>query len=173
MTRLKDAEGLTTDPIWHVLHVRPRCEKKMADYAASQDLTCYLPLREETKVYQRRKVTVTKPLFPGYIFMVFSQAQRVLALKSNLVVRDLPALNQAQLVRDLEQIRQALSVDPTLGACAALTQGRRVRIGAGPFMGLEGVVQMVRGSARVLLNVEMIGQAVAVEVDRAALEPLD
>jgi len=39
-------------------------------------------------------------------------------------------------------------------------------------MGLEGVVQTVRGAQRVLLAVEMIGQAVVINAETAFLEPL-
>ena len=158
---------------WHVLHVRPRCEKKMADYCATHGLEHYLPLREETKVYQRRRVTVQKPLFSGYVFIVFGIEERTLVLKSNAVVRILDVTDQRQFVKELEQIRAALGVDPTLGACEAFKQGAKVRIGAGPFQGLEGVVQTIKGKTRVLLNVEMIGQAVPVEVSMGLLEPLD
>jgi transcription antitermination factor NusG len=162
-----------TDPVWHVLHVRPRCEKKMAEYTASLGLTADLPLRQETKVYQRRRVTVRKPVFPGYVFAVYRPEERAAVLRSNLIVRILEAVNQAQLVRELAQIRQALAVDPTLDACAAFTRGRWVRVRAGPFQGLEGVVQTVRHRTRVLLNVEMIGRAVAVEISMELLEPVE
>ncbi len=158
---------------WHVLHVKPRCEKKMAEYCAGHALTCDLPLREETKVYQRRRVTIHKPVFPGYVFVRFGAPERVSVLKSNLVVRDLAVFDQAQFVRQLEQIRQALAIDPTLDACASFTAGRRVRITGGPFMGLEGVVQTARNKTRVILNIEMIGQALAVEVGIEILEPAD
>jgi transcription antitermination factor NusG len=158
---------------WHVLHVRPRCEKKMAEYCTSQRIACELPLRAETKIYQRRKVTVRKPVFPGYVFVVFEPTERVTVLTSNMIVRILPVPSQAQLIHELDQIKQALAVDPTLDACAAFSQGRRVRIDGGPFQGLEGVVQVVRGQTRVVLNVDMIGRAVAVEADMALLSLLE
>lgn len=145
----------------------------MEDYCTSRKLTCYLPLREETKVYQRRRVTVHKPVFPGYTFVQFSAVTRVEVLKSNLIVRDLPVVNQDEFVRQLDQVRLALAADPTLDACGAFTAGRRVRITGGPFMGLEGVVQTVRGKTRVMLNMEMIGQALAVEVGIEMLERAD
>ena len=159
--------------MWHVLHVRPRCEKKMGEYCAAHAVECYLPLREETKVYQRRRVTVEKPVFPGYVFLTFRPAERVTVLKSNVVVRILEVVNQEQLLHELAQIRKALDVDATLGACAAFERGRRVRVTAGSFQGVEGIIQTVRGQTRVLLNVDMIGQAVAVEIDRELLELLD
>lgn len=162
-----------TATLWHVVHVKPRCEKKLAGYCAASAIVCDLPLREETKIYQRRRVTVTKPVFPGYCFLNYSEAQRVDVLKSNLLVRVLDVVDQDQLVRELAQVHQALTVDPTLDACAAFQAGKRVSIRSGPFCGLEGVVQMVRGKARVVLNVEMIGRALAVEVDMSLLEPAE
>ena len=79
--------------------------------------------------------------------------------------------NQNQLIRELAQVRLALSVDPTLDACAAFQSGTRVSIKKGPFQGLEGVVQTIKGKAKVVLNVEMIGRALAVEVGVECLEP--
>ena len=56
------------ETVWHVLHVKPRTEKKVAEFCELRRVLPYLPLREETKIYQRRKVTVQKPAFPGYVF---------------------------------------------------------------------------------------------------------
>ena len=158
---------------WHVLYLRPRCEKKMAGYCEILGLNHYLPLRSETKVYQRRKVTVDKPVFPGYVFVAFDREGRLALLKTNLVVRVLETRKQRALLHQLAQIRKALAVDPTLGAGTALSRGRRVRITGGPFQGVEGMVATLKGTAKILLNVEMIGQGVALEVDRDFLEPID
>ncbi len=161
------------EPLWHVAHVKPRCEKKIAEYCLGHGVQHDLPLREETKIYQRRRVTVQKPVFPSYCFLRYAAGQRAEVLKSNLIVRLIPVLDQAQLVRDLEQIHQALHVDPTLDACAAFKAGRRVVVRSGPFRGLEGVVQVVRGKTRVVLNVEMIGRGLAVEAEMSILEPVE
>jgi transcription antitermination factor NusG len=171
--RQLEIEPVNADAVWFVLHVKPRCEKKMADYCAVHAIEHYLPLRQETKIYQRRRVTVQKPVFPGYVFTVFALPQRSDVLKSNTVVRILEVLDQKRLLDELAQIRMALGVDPTLKACSALRRGQRVRIEAGPFQGLEGIVQTLKGKTRVLLNVDMIGQAVAVEVDAELLETAD
>ena len=157
---------------WHVLYVKPRCEKKAAAHAVRLGVEAYLPLRRETKLYQRRRVTVDKPVFRGYLFVRFSPSQRAEVLRSHTVVHVLDVADQAGFERDLEQVRQALAIDPTLNVERTLKPGRRVRITTGPFMGLEGVVQTVRGAQRVLLAVEMIGQAVVINAETAFLEPL-
>ncbi len=158
---------------WHVLYVKPRCEKKVAAHAARYGLDCYLPLRRETKIFQRRKVTVDKPVFQGYVFTRFDAVQRADLMRSHAVVSVLDVEDQLRFIHELEQVRLALQVDPTLGAERVLKPGRRVRIISGSFMGLEGIVQTVRGTTRVMLAVEMIGQAIVVNAETALLEPID
>jgi transcription antitermination factor NusG len=158
---------------WYVLYLRPRCEKKLAAFCLKHELKYYLPLREETKIYQRRKVTVEKPLFPSYFFSSFDSDGRLSLLKTNNVLRILEPSSKRRLLRDLAQVRKALQVDPTLSACSALAEGRRVKILGGPFMGIEGTVISTQGRTKVCLNVDMIGRALAVEVDREYLEVTD
>ncbi|NQT91729.1 MAG: hypothetical protein HQ559_03135 [Lentisphaerae bacterium] len=158
---------------WHVLYLRPRCEKKMAEYSDIHKIKYYLPLRRETKVYQRRKVTVDKPIFPGYFFSACDDEQRITLLKTNHIVRVLEPDSQRRFLHELAQIRAALAVDPSLGACEMLETGRRVRIVSGPFQGIEGTVATFKANTLVLLNVEMIGQAVSVEVARDYLDVID
>lgn len=158
---------------WHVLYVRPRSEKKIAEYCDILHLSHYLPLREETKIYQRRKVTVSKPVFPGYFFVSFDHQGRVGLLKTNHIIRILQPTNERALLHELAQIRKALTVDPTLGSSNALVRGRHVRIVGGPFMGVEGVVWAMKGTTKVRLNVDMIGRAVVVETDKEFLEVID
>ena len=122
---------------------------------------------------QRRKVTVDKPIFPGYFFTAFDQEQRVTLLKTNHIVKILQPGNQRRLLHELAQIRAALAVDPSLGACEMLKTGRRVRIVSGPFQGIEGTVSTLKANTLVRLNVEMIGQAVSVEVTRDYLEVIE
>ncbi len=158
---------------WHVLYLRPRSEKKVAELCAARGLEHYLPLRKETKIYQRRKVTVEIPTFPGYLFASFEQEDRVHLLQTNHVITIISPPSEDVLIYQLDQVRQALSVDPTLGTVDALRKGCRVRIRGGSFMGVEGIIETTRGSGTVRLNVELIGQAVAVDVDRDFLEIID
>lgn len=158
---------------WHVLHLRPRTEKKVAELCTTYGIEHFLPLRDETKIYQRRKVNVKKPLFPGYVFASFDHEQRIYLHRTNHVVRLLVPENESLFLRDLEQIRLALLADPRLEAEMDYRKGRRVRIKAGPFAGIEGVFDTSRGRTQVRLNVELIGQSVALDTDRALVDFLD
>ncbi len=57
----------------------------------------------------------------------------------------------------------ALTVDPELVA------GRRVKIVAGPLMGVEGELVRVKNREVLVLNVNLVGSSVRVEVDQAAV----
>jgi len=169
---LPQTDGTCQGEPWQVLHLQSRCEKKVAAYCARACLPCYLPLRLEKKKKQRRQVEVWKPLFPGYIFAQFGPEQRAFILRSGQVARILEVRDQPKFLNEIEQVRKALEAEPCLSACPAITVGIMVRITAGPFQGLEGMVAKDKGCERVILNVEMIGQGVAIEADKNILEQL-
>lgn len=155
---------------WNVLHVKPRCEKKLAEFCRIYGYEYYLPLRLHKKVYQRRKVEFQCPVFQGYVFASFDAEGKIDLLKSNSIIRIIEPGNEAALIFQLDQVRKALSVDATLGATAALKKGKKVKIIGGPFMGVEGVISDLRGASKLILNVEMINRAVVVEVDTQYIE---
>jgi transcription antitermination factor NusG len=157
---------------WQALFLKPRTEKRVAECCRTLGLSCYLPLRRETKIYQRRRVTITKPLFPGYLFAAVTPDGKLPLLRTNHVLRFLAPTRPLRLLRDLAQIRRALRADPALRPVAALTRGRRVRIVSGPFQGMEGMVARLAGTMRVVIAVEMIGVGVSVNADTSQVEAI-
>jgi len=157
---------------WKVLFVKPRTEKKVSEYCKLYGIPFYLPLREQTRVAQRRKISVRLPVFPGYVFANFHDAARLQLLQTNLLVRILEPGNPRRMLRDLIMVRRALRADPSLKPAKLLTAGRLVRIVKGPFMGVEGRIARLAGTVKVVLNVDMIGQAVSVTAETDQIEIL-
>ncbi len=157
---------------WKVLFVKPRTEKKVTEYCELYKIPFYLPLREKTHVVQRRKVTVKIPVFPSYVFAQFDQTRRLQLLQTNLLVRVLEPDDPRRMLRDLVMVRRALRADPALVAEKPLTKGRKVRIISGSFMGVEGRVARMAGTLKVVLNIDMIGQAVSVTAEIGQVEVL-
>ena len=157
---------------WKVLFVKPRTEKKASDYCSLYGIPFYLPLREKTSVVQRRKVTTLLPVFPGYVFVKLLPAQRLQLLQTNLLVRILEPTHPRRMLRDLIMVRRALKVNPALTPAKPLMQGLRVRITGGPFMGVEGRVARMAGTLKVVLNIDLIGQAVSVTAKTDQIELL-
>jgi hypothetical protein len=48
--------------------------------------------------------------------------------------------------------------------------GQRVRIREGPLSGLEGILAREKSACRVVVNMELLSRAVAVEMERELLE---
>jgi len=155
---------------WKVLFVKPKTEKKVAEYCELYRIPFYLPMREKDRVYQRRKVVTHLPVFPGYVFAQFSDSQRLQLLQTNLLVRVLVPARPRLMLRDLVMVRRALHADPALMPTKPLQKGRMVRIVSGPFMGIEGRVARMAGTMRVVINVELIGQAIAVNATTDQVE---
>lgn len=158
---------------WKVLYTHPRAEKMAALDCRSLGLEYYLPLRSSTRVYQRRKVTFLKPLFPGYIFVCLPADRRIDLLSRGHVVSALKVTRPMRMLRQVAMVRKALRLDPGLEAVDAVSEGEIVRISTGPMQGCEGVVTHVgRKSAKLILtiSVDIIGKAVPVVVERGMIE---
>ena len=158
---------------WKVLHLKPRCEKKVAEQCERMGLEYYLPLRKSLKVYAKRRAVFEIPLFTGYIFVKFDPDTTARTFRGNYIVRIMTPLSSFAMLRQLVQIRRLLELDPELEAIDPLEPGDTVRIKAGPLAGFTG--QVIRLKKRpthrlVLLNVEIVGQTVAAEIETRLVE---
>lgn len=61
---------------WMIIHTKSRREKKIAQYCNSTNIKYYLPLETRIKIYGRKKVQTSLPLFPGYLFCIADEKER-------------------------------------------------------------------------------------------------
>ena len=154
---------------WVVLKTGPRCEKRVQGHCQFLDLPVYLPLLNKTHRYGGRVREFTSPLFPGYVFCIMPCDLRLAVLEHRHVVRILEVADQAGLVNQLNSIEKALRSQELVEVMPFLQEGRRATVTSGPLRGVEGIVQRLKGRTRVVMNIDMIQQSVAVEVDAADL----
>jgi transcription antitermination factor NusG len=150
--------------LWYVLHVKPRTEKKAASYLKRYRIWHHLPLYRKVTRVQRRKRVSELPLFPGYVFVRMNPVERVEMLKTNLVVRTIDVPFPRRMIHELRQIARAGKAGAELRKVERFAVGERVRIVQGPFYGVEGYVKTDTGGTMVVLNIEILGQAVAVSI---------
>ena len=81
--------------------------------------------------------------------------------------------DQQKLIGELVQIEQALKAGAPLRPHKYIKAGQQCRVIAGPLLGLQGVVARTRGAARLVLQVDMLGQAASVEIDIDMIEIVD
>lgn len=111
-----------------------------------------------------------KPLFPGYVFLRITEAQKRLTRQSDHLANLLTVVDQELFDRQLADILLALESNVEVRLAPAIGEGMRVQIKSGPLRGLDGWVEKRHGPTIVLLRLDFIGQAAAVKVDALDLE---
>jgi len=121
----------------------------------------------------RRTTRSLLPLFGGYLFFCGREEDRTELMRTDRVANLIEVKDQERLVRELVQIEQALRAGAPLTPHKYVRAGQKCRVIAGPLLGLEGVVTTTRGAMRLLLQVDMLGQAASVEIDIDMIEVID
>ena len=165
-------EDSTGAECWHVLHTKSRQEKILSNELNAMRIKHFLPLVRQIRYYAGRKASVEIPLFPGYVFLHSTLDEAYLADRTKRVVQIIRVHDQQHIGWELKNIYQALSTGAPLEMYPGLQKGVRVEVRSGPFAGLQGIVQE-RNSNRLILQVEMLGQAVSLEVDGSLLDVIE
>jgi len=159
----------SSSDFWWVIHTRPRCEKKMDQWLATEGWAHFLPVQDRRRDYPGKSVVFQIPLFPGYAFGAFPATERSRIYGSGFAAGLLEVVDQDALVNQLRVLREALERGDRAEAVPYLTPGRRVRITSGPFRGLEGKVERKAGADRIILSLDILEKSVAIEVERDRL----
>jgi transcription antitermination factor NusG len=156
---------------WNVIHVVAKHEKRVAQHLAARSIEHYLPLYAERSKWSDRTVVLERPLFTGYVFVRFSPHSRLPIISIPGVIRLLgdTAVDTVD-PEEVATIREGLAKAHILRPHPFLLAGTRVRIRAGVFSGVEGIVTKLRPSCRVILLVSAIQQCFSLEI---GLEHLD
>jgi transcription antitermination factor NusG len=157
---------------WHLLHTKSRQEKVVAADLAAMGIAYYLPLVRQVRYYGRRKAKVAMPLFPGYVFLRGSLDQVYEADRTKRIANIIAVNAQAQLDWELRNLHLALSKDAELRPFPFLKKGVRVEVRSGPFRGLQGIIEGPAAENRLILQVDMLGRAVGLEIDAALLDAI-
>jgi len=165
---IRDFNGL-----WWVAHTKSRNEKALAKDLIHKDISYFLPMSWKVRRQRGRTIRSLLPLFSGYLFFCGQEQQRLEVLRTNRVANLLAVENQQKLLDELSQIEQALRKGAALIPHKYLKAGQLCRVIGGPLADLRGIVVKTRGTARLLLQIDMLGQATSVEIDTDMIEVLD
>jgi transcription antitermination factor NusG len=159
---------------WTAVMTKPRCEKAFARYCKGFKVVSFLPLRRRVERYQRRTVTTWLPMFPGYLFVQYDPARPAEPVSSHKILHilDVDPTSEAVLVEELRGLQrmEQLARTEEIEVMPEIVPGEAVRITGGPMHGVTGIVQRRVGKIRVTVNVDILGQSVAVEMDLGELQ---
>lgn len=158
---------------WWVIHTKSRNEKALAHDLIRRNISYFLPMTWKVRRKSRRTMRSLLPLFGGYLFFCGSENDRLEVLRTDRVANLIEVKDQQKLIRELHQIEQALMAGVPVTPHKYIKEGQKCRVIAGPLMGLEGVVARASGATRLVLQVDMLGQAASVEIDMDMIEIAD
>ena len=158
---------------WWVVHTKSRNEKALAHDLIRRNISYFLPMTWNVRRKSRRTIRSLLPLFGGYLFFCGRENDRIELLRTDRVANLIEVKDQQKLLMELQQIEQALQAGVPVTPHKYIREGQKCRVIAGPLMGLEGVVAKTRGATRLVLQVDLLGQAASVEIDMDMIEIAD
>ena len=154
---------------WYAIWTRSRHEQTVRDQLQGKGYESFLPTIPKWSRWKDRKKRIDWPLFPGYCFARFDPADRLPILKCTGVVNivsfdgDVAPIPEGEI----DAIRRLVQSDLQYDPCPLIKEGTMVEVTHGPLKGVHGRLVRKGTHARLILAVDLIGQAVSVEVDAA------
>ena len=154
---------------WFAIWTRSRHEQVVREQLEQRGFDAFLPTIPKWSRWKDRKKKIDWPLFPGYCFARFDPKDRLPILKCSGVVTIVSFDGEIAPVPDIEIdcIRTLVQSDLQYDPCPFIQEGAMVEVIHGPLKGVVGRLQRKGAHARLVLAVDLIGQAVSVEVDAA------
>jgi len=158
---------------WYVLHTKSRHEKSAALRLEGKGFEPFLPVRSIMSKWKDRKKLIEFPIFPGYLFVKMPLIKKIEALQVPGIVR-LVGQSQPEAVREdqiyaLKTIVQDIfDYDPY----PYLMPGMEVEVVRGPLKSVRGVLEEKKNKHRLIINLEMINNSVATEIDAEDVRPV-
>jgi len=162
---------------WFAVQTRYRYEQRIADDLSAKGLENYLPILSEVHEWKDRRKQVNVPAFGGYLFVRFEPTlcNRVRMLETAGIVRLLGNGGQPEAVpeTEIDSLRRSLNSGARCTRHPYLATGTLLRIERGPLSGLEGRLVRTANALRLVVCVASVGQAIAVEVAREDVSPIE
>jgi transcription antitermination factor NusG len=159
-------------PHWYAVHTSAQREKKVATYLLNAGVEQFLPVYQNKRRWKDRVVTLETPLFTGYIFVRIPLIEKLKVLKAPGVARFVTTQGTPAVIpeEDIERIKSGM----VKGAIPHpyLNVGRRVEIVNGPLAGTSGILVRKKNNVRLVVNIDSIARAMAIEVSEADVRPV-
>lgn len=174
MLKLKSIDLQDFKGPWCAVYTRHQHEKAVSETLAAKGFEVFLPLYESTRRWKDRKMVLSLPLFPCYVFVRGAIERRLPVLTTAGVHMIISNGERVATVPDaeIEAIRRTVEGHFRVEPHPFLRCGERVRVVRGSLEGVEGVLTRKKNLYRLVISVQMLAQSVAVEIDAADVVPV-
>ena len=160
---------------WYALYTRHQHEKMVDQVLTHKGFNTFLPLYATTHTWKDRSKALTLPLFPCYVFLKGGIDRRLHILTTPGIFGLVSSAGQPAVIPDveIEAIRRVVESGARVETHPYLTCGNRVRVTSGPLTGIEGILVRKKNISRLVLSVELLGTAAAIEVAAFQVEAVN
>jgi transcription antitermination factor NusG len=163
-----------TNTNWYALWIRSRHERIVSEQLRLKQVEAFLPAVPRWSIWTDRRKKIYWPLFPGYCFARFNEADRLPVLTCSGVIKIVSVDGRPASIpdREVQNIRTFVAAELEHDICPLVREGSLVEVMRGPLCGVTG--RLLRKSAnqpRLVISVDLIARAISVEVDAADVRP--
>jgi transcription antitermination factor NusG len=164
--------GVDCPSAWYAIYARHQHEKNVAQILTSKGFEILLPLYQSIRHWKDRTKVLSLPLFPCYVFVKGGLERRLDILTTPGIYALVSSAGKPSPIPpvEIEAIRLAVESGATIEPHPFLKYGDLVRVKSGPLTGVQGILVRKKNLYRLVLSVEMLGQAAALEVDSLLIE---
>jgi transcription antitermination factor NusG len=162
-------------PQWYALQVQSKLAKISAVALSGKGYEVFLPVYTSPRRWSDRIKQKDVPLFPGYLFCQFDVSGRLLPVLTTPGVIGIVGVGKTPAPireEELDGIRAVLRSGLAVHSRSYLPVGAPVRIDRGPLTGVEGIITNSGNACRLVVSITLLQRSVAVEIDRASVQPL-
>jgi transcription antitermination factor NusG len=151
---------------WYAVYTRHQHEKMVAHILTGKGFNTFLPLYTTIHDWKDRKRALLLPLFPCYVFLKGDIQRRLQIITTPGIYGLVSSAGQPAAIPDVEidAIRRVVESGVRVEAHPYLECGQRVRIKCGSLAGIVGILVRKKNISRLVLSVEILGTAAAIEV---------
>jgi transcriptional antiterminator RfaH len=156
---------------WFILQFKSNSHRQAAKNLSQQGFKIFLPLHDTTSQKLSRFTNTSKPLFPGYMFIRFDQAEsewhkinNTYGVSRLISSKSIPNSFVDNLMKRYDSLGNLLPMKK-------LKKGDQVTVLKGPFANFIATVEKYEADQRISILMDLMGRKTKVQTFSDALKP--
>lgn len=160
---------------WSALHTRYQHERKVEALLTAKGFETFLPTYESVRRWKDRTKKISEALFPGYLFVADVSERRLQVMTTPGVCAIVCVAGTPATIpgHEIDAIRKCVSDPAKVAPHPCLRGGDSVEVQSGPLAGVAGILVRMKDSCRLVVSVEILGRAAAVEIDASCVRKIN
>ena len=158
---------------WIAVYTKSRHEKVVIQELENKNIEAYCPIFKERRQWSDRKRWVEFPLFRSYVFAKIELKNSIYILQTTGVHHIIKFQGNISIIPDeiIQNIKSIIDGCFTVEQVEYFVKGDEVIVVDGPLKGMEGIVVKIKNENKLVLKIEAIQQAIAVQIHPGYLKP--